>query len=178
MRKFKIPHKFELVTILELYYQWMCEGKLKLDAEWNRDLRVKFTLQDPCNIIRKTLGEDGAARIRSVVQAMVGQENFVDMSPCGTNNYCCGGGGGALQAGFPEQRRAYGRIKFDQIMATGADYVLAPCHNCHSQMEDLCKHYGGNYHVAHIWTTMCLSMGMLAESERKYLGPDLQDFGL
>ncbi len=178
MRKFKIPHKFELVTILELYYQWMCEGKLKLSSDWNRDLKIKFTLQDPCNIIRKTMGDEAADQIRAVVKAMVGEENFVDMSPCKSNNYCCGGGGGALQAGFPEQRRAYGRIKFDQIMVTGANYVLAPCHNCHSQMEDICKHYGGNYHVAHIWTFMCLSMGMLAESERKYLGPELQDFGL
>ena len=63
-------------------------------------------------------------------------------------------------------------------MATGATYVLAPCHNCHSQMEDICGHYGGHYHVAHIWTIMCLALGILGENERTYLGPDLKDFGL
>ena len=100
------------------------------------------------------------------------------MVPCGTNNYCCGGGGGALQGGFPEQRRAYGKVKFDQVIATGANYVLVPCHNCHAQIEDICEHYGGKYHVAHIWTFMCLAMGILGENERAYLGPDLKDFGL
>ena len=83
----------------------------------------------------------------------------MDMVPCGVNNYCCGGGGGALQGGFTEERRAYGKIKFDQVMATGAKYVIAPCHNCHSQIEDMGDHYGGGYHVLHLWTIMCLAMG-------------------
>ena len=42
-----------------------------------------------------------------------------------------------------EHRRAYGKRKFDQIQATGATYVLTPCHNCHSQMEDIGHHFGG-----------------------------------
>ena len=178
MRKFNIPHKFELISILELYAQWIREGKLTPSADWNRDLRVKFTVQDPCNVVRKTMGDRLADEMRFVIKKMVGEENFVDMIPCKSNNYCCGGGGGALQGGYTEQRRAYGKIKFDQIIATGANYVLAPCHNCHSQMEDLCKHYGGSYHVAHIWTILCLSMGVLGENEREYLGPDLVGVGL
>jgi len=99
-------------------------------------------------------------------------------SPCGVNNYCCGGGGGALQGGFTQERRAYGKIKFDQVMATGAKYVIAPCHNCHSQIEDMGEHYGGGYRVLHLWTIMCLAMGILGENERTYLGPDLAAYGL
>ncbi|MDK9698493.1 MAG: oxidoreductase, partial [Siculibacillus sp.] len=53
-----------------------------------------------------------------------------------------------------------------------------PCHNCHSQMEDLAHHYGGDYQVVHFWTLICLSLGILGADERKYLGPDLQDVGL
>jgi hypothetical protein len=34
-------------------------------------------------------------------------------------------------------------------------------------------HYGGDYHVVHLWTIMCLAMGILGENERSYLGPDL-----
>ncbi len=94
------------------------------------------------------------------------------------NNFCCGGGGGALQAGFPDQRRAYGKIKYDQIMATGANYVIAPCHNCHGQIEDIGHHYGGNYHVVHLWTIICLALGVLAGTERSYLGPDLAEVGI
>ena len=178
MKKFNIPHNFEFTSIITLYAQWIKEGKLKVNSDWNRDLKIKFTLQDPCNIVRKTWGEKMAEDLRFVVKTVVGEKNFVDMIPCGTNNFCCGGGGGALQAGLTEQRRAYGKVKFDQIMKTGAKYVLAPCHNCHGQMEDIGEFYGGNYHVVHFWTIICLAMGMLGENERAYLGPDLAEFGL
>lgn len=178
MKRFNIPHKFEFTSIITLYAQWIREGKLKVDSDWNKDLKIKFTVQDPCNIVRKTWRQAMADDLRFVVKTIVGEENFVEMVPSGINNYCCGGGGGALQAGYTEQRRAYGRIKFDQIQATGAQYVLAPCHNCHSQIHDIGEHYRGNYNTAHIWTIMCLAMGVLGENERAYLGDDLKDVGL
>jgi Fe-S oxidoreductase len=178
LKKYNIPYNFEFTSIITLYAQWIREGKLKVNSDWNKDLGIKFICQDPCNIVRKSWGDEMADDMRFVIKTIVGEENFIDMVPCKSNNYCCGGGGGALQAGYPEQRRAYGKVKFDQVMATGAKYVLAPCHNCHAQIEDIGEHYGGNYHVVHIWTMMCLAMGVLGENERTYLGPDLQDFGL
>ena len=178
MKKYNIKHNFEFTSIITLYAQWIREGKLKVNSDWNKEMGVKFTCHDPCNIVRKTWGDAMADDMRFVIKTIVGEENFIDMVPCKSNNYCCGGGGGALQAGYPEQRRAYGKVKFDQIEATGAAYVLAPCHNCHAQIEDICEHYGGNYTVSHIWTIMCLAMGILGENERTYLGPDLQNFGL
>ena len=47
---------------------------------------------------------------------------------------------------------------------------LTPCHNCHTQIEDIGEHYGGAYHVTHLWTLICLSLGILGPDERKYLG--------
>jgi Fe-S oxidoreductase len=178
LKKFNIPHKFEFTSIITLYAQWIREGKLKVNGDWNKELGIKFTCQDPCNIVRKTWGQEMADDMRFVIKTVVGEENFIDTVPCGTNNYCCGGGGGALQAGYQEQRRAFGKIKFDQIQATGAQYVMAPCHNCHAQIEDIGKHFGGSYHVVHIWTFIALAMGVLGENERVYLGPELQDLGL
>ena len=178
MRKFKIPHKFELTTIIELYAQWIREGKLKVNADWNKDIGAKFTVQDPCNIGRKSGSNKIVDDLRFVIKTVVGEENFIDTIPSRDNNYCCGGGGGALQAGFPDQRRAYGKTKFNQLMATGANYVIAPCHNCHGQIEDIGEFYGGNYHVVHLWTIICLAMGVLGETERTYLGPDLAEVGL
>jgi Fe-S oxidoreductase len=178
LQKFKIPHKFEFTSMVTLYAKWIREGKLKVNSDWNKDLKIKFTLQDPCNIVRKSLRDTMAEDLRFVVKSVVGEENFIDMIPNGVNNYCCGGGGGALQAGYPEQRRAYGKVKFDQVIKTGASHVLVPCHNCHAQIEDLCEHYGGNYAVAHLWTLICLSLGVLGENERTYLGDDLKEFGL
>jgi Fe-S oxidoreductase len=178
LRKYKIPHKFELITIIELYARWIKQGKLKVNSDWNKDIGAKFTVQDPCNIARKSGSNKIVDDLRFVVKAVVGEENFIDTVPSRMNNFCCGGGGGALQAGFPDQRRAYGKIKFNQIMATGADYVIAPCHNCHGQIEDIGHHYGGRYHVVHLWTIICLALGVLADTERAYLGPDLADVGL
>jgi Fe-S oxidoreductase len=149
-----------------------------VSADWNKDLRVKFTVQDPCNQVRKTFGDAYAEDLRYVVKRVVGEENFVDMTPNRSNNYCCGGGGGALQAGYVEGRRAFGKIKTDQILATGAPYCIAPCHNCHSQIHDLSEHFKGGWHTVHLWTLICLAMGCLGENERAYLGPELAEVGL
>ena len=145
-----------------------------MNSDWNKDLKIKFTVQDPCQLVRKSFGDPVAEDMRFVVKSVVGEENFIDMNPNRSNNYCCGG----LQSGFPEARRYYGNRKFDQIMETGADYCLTPCHNCHAQIHDLSEHYGGKYHTTHLWTIICLSLGILGENEREYLGPDLSEFGL
>jgi Fe-S oxidoreductase len=178
LRKYKIAHKFELVTIIELYAKWIREGKLTVNADWNQDLKVKFTIQDPCNIGRKSGSNKIVDDLRFVLKTVVGAENFIDTVPNRDNNFCCGGGGGALQAGFTDQRQAYGRTKFNQLAKTGAAYVVAPCHNCHSQIEDIGRLYHGNFHVVHLWTIICLAMGILGENERAYLGPDLALVGL
>lgn len=178
LKKFNIPHNFEFKSIVEMYAKWIREGKLPVNSDWNKDLKIKFTVQDPCNVVRKSLGDYFADELRFVVKAAVGEENFIEMYPNKSNNFCCGGGGGALQAGFTQERQAYGKIKFDQIMQTGAKYVITPCHNCHAQIEDLSHHYNGGYYTVHLWTILCLSMGILGENERTYLGPDLAEYGL
>jgi hypothetical protein len=98
------------------------------------------------------MGDPVAEDMRYVVKAVVGEENFIDMTPNRSNNYCCGGGGGFLQNGLP-----------------------TPCHNCHAQIHDLSEHFEGGYHSVHLWTLICLSLGILGENEREYLGPDLAD---
>jgi Fe-S oxidoreductase len=87
--------------------------------------------------VRKSLGDPGGGRPAFRGQVRGGEENFVDMYPNKSNNFCCGGGGGFLQVGFQDARRAYGKKKYDQIMATGADYAITPCHNCHAQVHDI-----------------------------------------
>lgn len=175
LQKFNIEHKFEIESIIRLYAQWIREGKLKVSSEWNKERKIIFTCQDPCQLVRKSLGDPVAEDMRYVVKAVVGEENFVDMTPNRSNNYCCGGGGGFLQSGMPDQRRGFGKLKYDQIMTTGASYCITPCHNCHAQIHDLSEHFEGGYHSVHLWTLICLSMGILGENEREYLGPDLAD---
>ena len=134
-------------------------GQLGLEQGPQDQVYRAGPLQPHPQVLRDSFADD----LRFVVKTLVGEENFVEMTPNRNNNYCCGGGGGSLQAGFPEERLAYGKVKFDQIMATGAKYVLVPCHNCHAQMHELSEHYEGGFHVTHLWTFICLAMGMLGE---------------
>jgi len=138
-------------------------------------LKIKFTVQDPCQIVRKSYGDPIAEDLRLIVRSVVGEENFIDMTPNRSNNYCCGGGGGFLQAGYPDQRRAYGKLKADQILATKADYCVAACHNCHAQIHDLSDERDHAWGTVHLWTLICLSLGILGPNEREYLGDDLKE---
>ncbi|WP_267928162.1 heterodisulfide reductase-related iron-sulfur binding cluster [Desulfolithobacter dissulfuricans] len=157
LRRFNIPHKFEFVSIISLYARWIREGRLVVDSSWNTR-GLKFTVQDPCKLVRQGLGDPVAEDLRFVVRAVAGEENYVEPWPSKSNNYCCGGGGGALQAGFVANRRAYGRYKFDQLQATGADVVITPCHNCHGQIMDICEHYGGTWQTTHLWNWIVKAM--------------------
>ena len=177
-KKFNIHTELEIAPLVAYYYEWITSGKLKVNADWNKDLKLKFTVQDPCNQIRKSYGDEQAEKMRFVLKACVGEENFVDMVPNRSNNYCCGGGGGYLQSGYTEARHQYGKIKFDQIIATGADYCVTPCHNCHAQIHDLAEHFGGSYHTVHMWSIVALALGVLADNEREYLGDDLKEVWL
>jgi Fe-S oxidoreductase len=177
IERFGLEANFEAASLITYYAQWIREGKLPVNADWNTG-NIKFTVQDPCQLVRKSIGDPVADDLRYVARMLVGEENFVDMQPCRNANYCCGGGGGFLQAGMTEQRHAYGKRKFDQIKTTEARYVLTPCHNCHTQITDIGEHFGGDYQVVHFWTLICLSLGILGPDERKYLGPDLAGIGL
>ncbi len=157
LKRFNIPHKFELMSIITLYAQLIRQGRLKVDPSWNKE-GLKFTVQDPCKLVRQGLGDAVADDLRFVVKQIVGEENFVDVWPNKSNNFCCGGGGGALQAGFKEQRRKFGWFKFQQIKATGADVIITPCYNCHSQIIDLCEVYGGNWKTTHVWDWIVKAM--------------------
>ncbi len=170
MRRFGIRPGFAFADIVSFYARWIREGRLPVNAEWNVH-GLKFTLQDPCQLVRKSRGEAAAEDLRFVAKALVGEENLIEMRPGRSANYCCGGGSGFLAAGMDEKRRAYGRRKFDQIAATGADYVMTPCHNCHAQIADIGAFYGGGYRVVHFWTLICLSLGILDEEEHGLLPP-------
>ncbi|MFQ6109773.1 MAG: heterodisulfide reductase-related iron-sulfur binding cluster [Candidatus Aminicenantales bacterium] len=64
------------------------------------------------------------------------------MTPNREENFCCGGGGGQLaMTRFASRRIRAGQIKAEQIRKTGAEVVVAPCHNCIDQLLELNKHY-------------------------------------
>ena len=129
-------HNFEVVHAVTLYAEYLREGRLKLDKSVFAEERC--TYQDPCNVSRNGgCGEDA----REIIKYLC--EDFKEMEPHGDYNFCCGGGGGAIpMAGaFRERRIRSGKVKADQIRATGASICITPCHNCYDQIRDLNKEY-------------------------------------
>jgi Fe-S oxidoreductase len=63
------------------------------------------------------------------------------MVPNRAENYCCGGGGGTVSIDEIREFRTglMGKRKADQIRATGAHYVVAPCANCKKQLKEVCE---------------------------------------
>lgn len=121
---------FEVLTSVELIAEYISQGRLKLDKSKNKEL---ITLHDPCNLVR----EGGVIdQQRYVLQHTA--SNFIEMTPKGTDNYCCGGGGGQLaMSEYNERRMKTAGIKAEQIRKTGAKTVVSPCHNCVDQLMQI-----------------------------------------
>ncbi|MBW2622001.1 MAG: (Fe-S)-binding protein [Deltaproteobacteria bacterium] len=117
------------------YVEWVAEalreGKLKIDPA--KKIKEPVTYQDSCNYIRNAgLGDIG----REIMSYIA--EDFREMTPNREHNYCCGGGGGLNGIGrYREERNIGLKMKRDQILATGAKLVIAPCHNCWDAIRDL-----------------------------------------
>ncbi len=119
-------------SILEVVAEYIQDGRVRLDSSRNSKLH---TLHDPCNLVR--LGgiiEEQRYILKHAVR------NLVEMRPNRGINYCCGGGGGQLaMTNFAKRRLEAGKVKADQIRATGAEVVATPCHNCIDQLMELKK---------------------------------------
>lgn len=125
-----------VIHSVRLFYEYLRDGRITIDPA--KILTEPVTYQDPCNVSRNGgLWEEGRAIIKYLAK------DFRDMSPNSVYNHCCGGGGGFIPMGaeFKKRRMESGRIKAEQIRATGAKIVIAPCHNCFDQIRDLNKEY-------------------------------------
>jgi Fe-S oxidoreductase len=124
-----------VVNCVELAYQKYKEGKLHLTPN---AIKERVTYHDPCNIARSGWIVD---QPRELLKAMAG--NFVEMQPHGTENYCCGGGGGTVSIDEMHDFRmeVLAKTKADQLKATEADIVVAPCANCKKQLREVIEHY-------------------------------------
>jgi Fe-S oxidoreductase len=129
-------HPPEVVNCLQYAHRMLEAGKLPLKPE---RIPERVTYHDPCNLAR-------AGRIteepREILKAICA--DYVEMSPNRTTNYCCGGGGGTVSI---DEIRAFrtglmGKRKAEQIQASGAEIVVAPCANCKKQLREVCEDNG------------------------------------
>jgi Fe-S oxidoreductase len=120
----------ETITSVELMAGYIREGKIKTDKNKTEEI---VTLHDPCNLVRSGgIVQEQRYILKHTVK------NFVEMTPHGTDNFCCGGGGGQLaMSEYNERRLKIAEIKAEQIRKTGAKIVATPCHNCVDQLSQI-----------------------------------------
>ena len=124
-----------VVNIMELAHDAFLSGRLKLEPDV---ISRRTTYHDPCNLSRKGwIVEQPRVLLRHICR------DYVEMTPAGTSNYCCGGGGGSVSIDEIKDFRMLvgGRTKAEQIRATRARYVVTPCANCKKQVGELLDAY-------------------------------------
>ncbi len=123
-------------NIMEYTHRMYREGRLKLNPN---AITETVTYHDPCNIARQGWIVD---QPRELIRAFC--PNFVEMTPNRRENICCGGGGGTVSIDEirPYRTMVGGKAKADQIRATGAKYLIAPCANCKKQLRELVEDQG------------------------------------
>jgi Fe-S oxidoreductase len=124
-----------VMCFLEYTVQAIRDGLIDLNPDV---ITERVTYHDPCNIARSGWIVD---QPREILRAFV--KDFVEMTPTGRDNYCCGGGGGTVSVDELHEYRmkVAGKRKAEQIRATGAQIVATPCANCKKQLRELMKYY-------------------------------------
>jgi Fe-S oxidoreductase len=122
---------FPVINIMEYTHQAWKEGRLKLRAG---AITEKVSYHDPCNIARQSWIID---KPRELLRAIC--SNYIEMTPSGADNICCGGGGGTVSIDEirPYRTTVGGRLKADQIRRAGCEILVAPCANCKKQLREL-----------------------------------------
>lgn len=127
------PDAPQVVNFLQYTARQLRAGRLPLKPE---RLEERVTYHDPCNIARSgRITEEPREILRAICR------DFVEMTPNRTENYCCGGGGGTVSIDEIRKFRTgpMGRRKAEQIRATGAKLLVAPCANCKKQLKEICE---------------------------------------
>jgi Fe-S oxidoreductase len=121
------------VNFLQYTHEQLMKGKIPLKGEL---IEERVTYHDPCNLARTgRITEEPREILKTICK------DFVEMTPNRAENYCCGGGGGTVSIDEIREFRTQlmGKRKAEQIRATGAKYVVAPCANCKKQLKEVCE---------------------------------------
>ena len=126
---------FKVSSITEVHARYIRENRIKLDKS---KFNVATTYHDPCQLARNAGVMDEP---RFILKHLT--DDFREMSPEPTYNWCCGGGGGLVALGDEtlDFRMKSSRVKADQVKITNAGVLATACENCHTQLDNLNDHY-------------------------------------
>lgn len=132
-----------IVHVQQETIDYMRDGRIRLDRTANAE---PVTFHDPCNMARSCgMIEEPRIIMRAVTS------DFREMYPNRERNFCCGAGGGILMDELMDLRMKFGQAKADQVRATGAELLVAPCAICKAQLP----------HVMEYWQTGAQVKGLM-----------------
>ncbi len=159
---------FKVIHIVELVDDLIEKGKLRFD----RELKMKATYHDPCNLGR--LSEDwihwegsrkrygileppkvfrrGTYGVydppRRILKSIPGIE-FIEMIRFKENAFCCGFGGGVKEA-FNEFSQWTASKRIEEAEEIGAEILVTSCPYCEMQFEEVVERRGLNLKILDI----------------------------
>jgi Fe-S oxidoreductase/CheY-like chemotaxis protein len=126
--------EFTMESSVATMLRYIKEGRIKIDPTKNAG---RYTFHDSCNNARSCGFFEEPRELLELVT-----DDFRELEHNRQESLCCTGGGGAMSMSeYTPRRLASGKIKADEIAATGAKYVVTSCHNCVDGLGDLIKHY-------------------------------------
>lgn len=133
------PLPFKVSSIVEVIHRYLKEGKIKIKE---KAIAEALTYHDPCQ-----LGRNGGIyeQPREILQILC--TDYREMTPNRAYNWCCGGGGGLVALDNEQFRIKSGKVKHDQIDATGAKIVVSACENCIFQLDTIKSGYAMDIEV-------------------------------
>ncbi len=134
---------FEMESSVNTMLDYVKTGRIKVDKTRNT---IPVTFHDSCNNARSCgLFEEPRELLNLVCT------DFREMYPNRAENYCCTGGGGAMSMSeYTNKRLKSGKIKAEQLKATGAKVVVTSCHNCVDGLADVIRHYNLDMEVTQL----------------------------
>jgi Fe-S oxidoreductase len=129
-----------VINCMEYAFEQWQRGALKLKKG---AIQARVVYHDPCNISRSGWIVNQPRELLRHIAA-----DYVEMTPNGRENYCCGGGGGTVSIDEirPFRTMVGGKTKAEQIARTGATLLVAPCANCKKQLREVCE----DHHLDHV----------------------------
>lgn len=130
----QVDINFVMESSVDTMLRYIREGRIKVDKSRNKE---PVTFHDSCNNARSCGLYEPPRELIDLVC-----EDFREMYPNRSENYCCTGGGGAMSMSeYTNRRLKSAQIKADQLRRTGATTVITSCHNCVDGLTDVIRHY-------------------------------------
>jgi len=126
----------EVLHATEYIARLMEEGRIELKAK----VPMRVTYHDPCHIGRKMFPDCLYDQPRSILGAIPGLE-LVEMERIRDMAWCCGAGGGVLEA-YPDFSDWTAEERIEEAISAGAEAIVSACPWCERNFRDAIERMG------------------------------------